>query len=581
MMRKKVIPFLCTAALLAGCGTSSTSSSSTFTAGTYTATAAGRNGDVTLTVTFSDTEITDIQVEQSETSGLGDEAISTLTEETLSSQAVPADVVSGATISSNAYLDALKDTITQAGANPDDLTAQAAEAEEVEYVTEADVIVVGAGGAGLTAAITASQEGASVILLEKSSTLGGNTLAAANGVNAADSQTQLDDEAYVNVGGSVEGLIEVQSQNDLARENLVKVFAENSGEMIDWFTDQGVSYTVEISEDDRNAVQNNYMLQADSDDSTAVTMINTLKTTLESTDVILYTNMEAYELVVENDAVTGVKATDANGNDITFSATSVLLTTGGFGQNSELLGEVSPYLANAITDEIAPTTGDGLLMAEAVGAKTVDLDQIQTFPVVISGYGMVTPNKLPGGFGVDGAIYVNQEGERFTAEAFESVDAVLSQTDGKAYMIFSEEYLNENLQQILDAGFIQSADTAEELAQKLGIDEDAFAQTVSTWNEHIENGTDDEYGREGGSQLTGKLYGFEFGVGAHYFMGGILINENTQVLDEDENPIQGLYAAGEVTGGFHGSQRVDGSGLSDSFTFGRIAGKVVAEAANN
>ncbi len=572
---RKSSGILLSLALLTSCATKKTDS--LFKAGTYSASAAGRNADVKLTVTFSDTAIEKIETEQSETEGIGTTAIETLTKQTIDQQTVPSDVISGATISSNAFINALKDTITQAGGNPETLAKDAGSSVK-EYVTEADVVVIGAGGAGLSAALTASEEGASVILLEKSGSVGGNTLAAANGVNAADAKVQLKNQEYKDVKASVDGLVEVQSQNDKVRPDLVQAFAKNSGETIDWISDIGVNFEVEIGQDDRNAVQNYYMLKADSEQSTAVAMIQALKKTLDESNVNLYTNIEATSLEQdEKGTVTGVKAKDADGKEVTFHAKAVILATGGFGQNSELLAKVNPQLANAITDEIAPTSGDGLLMAEAVGAKTVDLGEIQTFPVVIPGYGMVTPNKLPGGFMVDGAIYVNQDGDRFTAEAFESVDAVLSQKDGKAYMIFSEEDLNEDLQNIMRAGFIQSGEDAKELAGKLGVDETEFAKTVDSWNTQIETGTEDAFGRHGGKALKGKLYGFEFGVGAHYFMGGVLINDKTQVLNEKEEPINGLYAAGEVTGGFHGAQRVDGSGLGDSFVFGRIAGRQTAE----
>lgn len=551
------------------------SNSGTYTAGTYDATATGRNGDVTLHVTFSTSEIESITSEHEETSGIGDSAITSLIEETISTQSIP-EAVSGATVSSNAYIEALKDTIKQAGGDPDSMVAIEDGKETIDYQTEADIIVVGAGAAGMSAAVTASQEGRSVILLEKSSTTGGNTPAAANGINAADSKAQLDNEEYKEKGASEEGLKEVQMQNDHAREELVDAFVENSGELIDWYSDMGVEFEPEFSEDDRNTVQNNYMLQARADGSTGITMINAITAALKETDVILYTGVDATKLVVEDGKVTGVSATDENGKEITFTGKNVLLATGGFGHNNELIAEYAPELANCTTDEIAPTTGEGLEMALAVGAKAVDLGEIQTFPVVVEGYGMLTPNKLPGGFGVS-AIIVNDDAERFTAEAFEIGDAILEQPEGHAYMIFTEEQMNDDLQTLVDGGYIVSADTVEELANGLGLDAEALEKTVKEYNEDIADGTDDAFGKEDPITITGKLYGFQYGVGAHYFMGGILINEKTQVLDENEEPIEGLYAAGEVTGGFHGTQRIDGSGLGDSFVFGRIAGKQLAE----
>ncbi len=550
-----------------------------YTPGTYDGTAAGKNGDVTLHVEFDEDEITGITADHEE-DGVGSSAIDTLISQTLSEQGIPADTISGATISSKACISALRDAVSQAGGNPDELTVQSGDtsAEPVEYVTEADIVVIGGGAAGMTAAVTASEAGASVVLLEKNSILGGNTPAAANGVNAADSQVQLADAQYQEAQASVEGLEELQSQNELARGGLVKAFAENSGEVIDWLADMGVEFEVDIQQDDRNPVQNYYMLKAMAGGSTGITLTKAVQSALEASNVDYYLNMRAAELVQdENGKVIGVKAVDANGEEITFNGKAVLIATGGFGHNQELLAQANPALANATTDEIAPTTGDGLIMAQAVGAKAVDLDCIQTFPVVMEGYGMVTPNKLPGGFGVN-AVIVNNEAQRFTAEGFEIPDAILAQPDGEAYMIFREDQISDDMQNIINAGYVASADTAAELGEALGLDGEALQASVDTYNEDVADGTDDAFGKEGALPLEGTLYGFKYGVGAHYFMGGILINEKTQVLDENENPIEGLYAAGEVTGGFHGSQRIDGSGIGDSFTFGRIAGREMAEA---
>lgn len=578
---KKVRQLVCIALsvfLITGCSTGSASANSAalFKSGTYEAKSAGRNGDVKLTVTFSDSKIEKIETENEETSGIGDVAIEKLIDEAISTQSVP-DVVTGATISSNAFIEAFKDTVKQAGADPDSLESKETAKKETDYETEADIIVIGAGAAGMSAAITASQAGKSVILLEKSTTTGGNTPAAANGINAADTDIQLENEDYVNAGASVKGLEELQLQNPEARENLVDAFAEKSKEVIEWFEKMGVEYEVDISKDDRNTLQNYYMLQARKDGSTGITMINALTKELKKTDVKLYTEMDAYKLVQdETGKVTGVIAKNTSGKDITFNGNSVLIATGGFGHNNELIAEYNEKLANCTTDEIAPTTGEGLEMALAVGAKAVDLKEIQTFPVVAEGYGMVTPNKLPGGFQVS-AIIVNDNAERFAKEGFEIGDAILAQPNGHAYMIFDESQLNDDLKQMVEGGYIKEADTVTELAEKLDLDPSKLSETVKNYNDDIADGTDDAFNKENPVKLEGKLYGFKYGVGAHYFMGGILINEKTQVLDEDENPIEGLYAAGEVTGGFHGTQRIDGSGLGDSFVFGKIAGEELSK----
>lgn len=577
-MKKTLLAFSA-AVLLAGCASQSaeTGAESLFKAGTYTASAAGRNGDITVTAVFTENEIKEITYESQETETIGVPAMDAMIEQIISSQSLSADMVSGATMSCEGFMSAVRDTVTQAGADPDSLVSEQSAAKETEYETEADIIVVGAGAAGMSAAITATDAGAKVIVLEKSGTLGGNTVCAANGINAADSAIQLADEQYQEAGADVEGLIGLQSNNPDAKAELVRAFAENSGEMIDWVSSLGVDFTVDIQNDERNDEQNYYMLKAEGSSTTAIAMISKVSEELKNKGITVYYNMDAYQLAVEGGKVIGVTAKDADGNDVTFKGL-VLLATGGFGQNSELVGKYNEKLANAVTDEVAPTTGEGLLMALSVGADTANLDAIQTFPAVIPGYGMILPFSLPGGF-VPDALYVNNSAERFTAEAFEIPDAILAQDKGEVYCIFDDSGMNDTMKSLLSSGIIFSGETAQELADKLGIDGTKLAASISAFNEDIADGTDDAFGREQNlNPVEGTLYGYRFGVGAHYFMGGVLINENTQVLDTDGNVIEGLYAAGEVTGGFHGTFRVDGSGLGDSFTFGRIAGRVMADA---
>lgn len=536
--------------------------------GTYTATVAGRNGDITLTVTVSADKLEDIQHESVETETIGVAAMDTLTQQILDNQTIAVDAISGATVTCDAYLEALNNCLEQAGADMDALrgNAVAADANEVKYVTDADVIIVGAGGAGLSAAVTAAQNGASVILLEKSGMVGGNTLCATMGINAAESKVQQD--AGVTV--TVEDFVTAQLNNDDAIEAVVRALCERSGETIDWFSDMGVAFDVGGNSD--------FMLLATADGNTSVTMVNALYKVLQTTGVQLYLNMEVTELTTDGGTVTGCVATDANGEQVTFTGKSVILCTGGFGQNRELMAQYRPDLATAITDEIAPTTGQGLVMAQAVGADAVNLDSIQLFPHVIVGYGLVTPNNIPGGFGVD-AIYVNNNAQRFVAEGFEVSEAILTQPDGMAYCIFTEDNLNNLLSGLVNNGFVVSADTPAELAEKLGLDPAALEATIEQWNADCADGVDSQFGKENIHPLEGKLYGYNFGVGAHYFMGGILINENTQVINTEGQPIDGLYAAGEVTGGFHGTYRVDGCGTADAFVFGRIAGETAANAA--
>ena len=550
--------------------------------GTYTASAVGKNGDVTLTVTYSENAVTDIQVEEAETPTIGGAAIEAMTAQVLAEQTLTPDAVSGATETGRAYLAALADTAAQAGA--EGFGAVAAEAESVDYaVTEADVIIVGAGGAGLTAAYTAAEQGASVILLEKSGVVGGNSLCSQQGVNAADSAVQ----AELGMEFATKELLKEATMSYGGRENLAEAYAAASGETVDWFAQElGIEWSGKTGDrvdpanplasvlSDHPGGGDVFMVKANADGYTSLTLVNALSRALESAGVVLYKNTEATALLTDDSgAVVGVKAVGANGEEVEFSGKAVLLATGGFGQNHEMLVELRPDFANAITDEIAPTTGDGIRMAEELGAKTVDLAEMQTFPHVPYGDTWLPPMAIPGGFRTT-AVYVNQDAQRYTTEGFETADATLQQT--MAFCIFSEEDLNDNLALLAARGLVKSGDTPAALAEALGLDPDALTATVEQWNADCAAGADSQFENQSLKPLAGKLYGYRFGVGAHYMMGGLLINENTQVLDESEQPIPGLYAAGEVTGGLHGTVRIDGSGTGDAFVMGHVAGASAA-----
>lgn len=556
--------------------------------GIYSASAAGRNGDVTVTATFSDTAITDIEAVHAETPTIGDSAIQQLTDQVLSSQTLALDAVSGATLTSNAFMQALENCVEQAGGDADAMkkaSADQTEAENAYEVTDADLIVVGAGGAGLTAAKVAGDQGLSVILLEKSGVVGGNSLCSQMGINAAGAKIQ-EGLPYA----TRELLTEAQSQAG-GRENLISAYVENSGKAIDWFVDElGIDFEGPNSErvDPSNPIASAlgghpsggdlFMMQAKADGYTSNTLVNALsKSIRNSSNITLYVNTEATELVIgEAGNVVGVKAKAKDGSEVTFTGKAVLLATGGFGQNHEMVAALRPDLKNAITDEMAPTTGDGIVMAEAIGAKTVDMDAMQIFPHVPVGDTWMGPFGMPGGFRTS-AIFVNQDAQRFTTEGFDNAaNDILAQE--KTFSIFSAEDMNPTLEQLKARGIVKMADTPQELAEQLGLDPEALAATIAQYNADCEAGKDSQFNHENLKKLEGALGGYAFGVGAHYMMGGLLINEKTQVLNESEQPIEGLYAAGEVTGGFHGTVRVDGSGTGDAFVFGYVAGNEIVSA---
>ena len=589
MNMKRILSLALAMVMLMGFLSVSDSAFADYNPGTYTASAVGKNGDVTLTVTYSETEITDIQVKEDETLTIGGAAIEQMTAQVLAEQTLTPDGVSGATISSNAFLSALADTAAQAGV-AEIASAESSAAEDSYDVTEADVIVVGAGGAGMTAAYTLLEQGASVIILEKSGVVGGNSLCSQMGINAAGAKVQEE----LGMAYATPELLKEAQMSFGGRENLVDAYVKASGETVDWFAEkldiafasgrQEGPFSQPIDAEnplasvltDHPSGSDLFMVKADADGYTSLTLINALNAALKSAGATVYVNTEATELITdETGRVTGVKAVGADGSEVEFIGKAVLLATGGFGQNHDMVVEVRPDLKNAITDEMAPTTGDGIRMATQLGAKTVDLDAMQTFPHVPYGDTWLPPMAMPGGF-MTTAIFVNQDAQRFTTEGFDpATEGILQQE--KSFCVFNEEDLNDNLKLLAARGLVVSGETVAELAEALGLDAEALQATVDQYNADCAAGQDSLFEHKNLKPLEGKLYGYRFGVGAHYMMGGILINENTQVLNEAEEPISGLYAAGEVTGGFHGTVRIDGSGTGDAFTFGHLAGEKVAE----
>jgi flavocytochrome c len=567
-------------AALSGCasGTPGTTSETTpapknvsFTKpGTYTAVAAGRHGEVALSVRVGATAIEAVTYKSLETLTIGGQAMDLLTERVLSNQTVSVDAIAGATFSSVAYMKALRDCIEQAGG--EGVTDGITEAP-VEYVTEADVVVVGAGGAGLAAALTAAQAGSSVILLEKSDLMGGNSNAAMAGINVVGSDVQR----RLGATGTVEEYEAAQMNNDLAREDLVDALAASSGETADWFADLGVVFTVDTSRP--------FMLRAESENAnTTNTLVQALCDNIVGNESInLYKRVEVKTLVTdESGAVTGVTALNAMGKEITFKGKSIVLALGGFGQNHDLVTLYNPKLENASSDEIAPTTGDGLFMAAEIGAALIDLNEMNLHARFIPHYGMLYTGDQPGGRATPAGIFVNNSGKRVASETQYPQDVMLAQDQGASFHIFPASAANKTIEAMLATKCAHEATSASELAAAIGVDASGLKATIDSWNADIAAGTADPFGRTdaGVLPLDGSIMAYEFHLAVHYCLGGVLIDDEARVLDLKSGIINGLYAAGEVTGGLHGTTRVDGSAIADTFVFGRIAGKTAVAAAH-
>ena len=602
-----------------------------YTEGTYTATAQGNNGPVTVSVTFSADAITDVTVvEHSETVGLSDRPIAEIPAAIVENQSLAVDTVSGATNSSNAILTAVADCVAQAGGDVEALKAVAVEKAPVEDVEATyDVVVLGGGGAGLTASITAAQNGAKVILVEKAGSLGGNTLIAGQGFNACDPERQANTEmseallgqlkSYLDLdpadfGAFAEVLETVKGQiNDYIASGSTTLFDSPELHMLHTYMGgkrTGLDGTViepdlelarTFATNALDALEWAESIGAQWNDTTSTILgamwprshglangnvITILTDAAKANGVEIVTDTRANELIVENGKVVGVKATTSEGANVTLHANSgVVLATGGFSANAPMVVEYNNYwpgLSDTMPSTNAPTiTGDGIVMAKAVGADLVGM-----------GFAQLMPSSHP----VDGSlfsgiwgsaetqVFVNKEGKRYVNEYAERdvlSKAALEQTDGIFYIICDNKIAkNADVAGMEAKGNVVVADTLEELAEKLGIPADTFVETIERYNSFVDAQKDDDFGKPlfGEKIDEAPFVATPRSPSLHHTMGGVKIDTNTHVISTEGNVIDGLYAAGEVTGGLHAGNRLGGNAMTDFLVFGRIAGENAAKA---
>ena len=551
---------------------------------TLTGSAIGRNGPVEVEVVADANRIYQIRVlNHEETEGIGSVAVDSIPLAVYNSQSIEVDAVTGATITSDAVKAAIVAALESGGLDPEVFRREVAAAAPVEKTPaelECDIVVVGAGGAGLTASVLATQQGANVILLEKMPFVGGNSLRAEGGMNAAG--TNLEKELGLD-DSTVENFTEdtLRLGHYLANPDLVRTLAENSSDAIEWLKTVDASFTgVKAT---GGCEGRKYLHQPEGGVAVGEYLVAKLKAQVEKLGIDVRVNTRATEILMENGQAVGVMAEDAE-HIYTIHAKAVVLATGGFGANFELMASYDPSLANAVTTNHSGATGDGIMMAQAVGADTVDMEQIQLHPTVIQSDGTLVSESVRS----HGAIIVNTEGKRFVNDlAGRDVvsQAELKQPDGYCFIIFDQHLQDEVAltQKFIDRGFTITGNTYEELAQNMGLTGDAvqnFVNTMNTWNESVAKGEDAEFGRNNGMDAdlsTAPYYAIKIAPGIHHTMGGIKINTNAEVIDTNGNVIPGLFAAGETTGGIHGGNRVGGNAVCDFIVFGRIAGKSAAD----
>lgn len=597
-----------------------------FTPGTYEGTGAGFGGDITVKVTVTDSEITDIQVENhGETAGISDPAFDKIPEAVLAHQSIAVDAVAGATYTSQGLTEAIKAALLAAGASEEAIAKEVVAAEvstELEAKT-ADVVIIGAGGAGLTAAVEVLRAGGSVIVVEKMAAVGGNTIAAGSALNAAGTDIQKtgqmaassiaaieeklalepkddymarwqesvrkDLDAYIasgatNVFDSVD-LHKLQTYVDgdyVAKPELVEILGNGAPQALKFLEELGTKWDEHITAAVGATWQRSHQPTRTFGGSGSDFVLPQAKFVEENGGQIMLEH-KAEELIVEDGRVVGVKGATMAGTPFEYRANkSVIMATGGFGANVEMRTKYNKHWANL--DETVPTTnlpgaqGEGLVMAEAIGANLIGLEWIQL--VTGSGSGGFTAS-------IANNLYVNAEGNRFVAEDSRRdvlSGAVLEQTDSFFWLLTDaktawdlmggEDYSGNSVERKKEQGLLE-ADTLEDLAAQMGVDADNLVAAVAQFNKAVTGEEADPLGRQlfeytfdKGPYYAGKGYAM-----VHHTMGGIDINTQCQVLDTKGNVIPGFFAAGEVAGGIHGGNRLGGNAIADIIVFGQIAGQ--------
>ena len=629
---KKSVSALAMAAVIAvslfgyGCGAKPASSSDAGVSGDFTGTAKGFGGDVSVTLTLTDGAITGCTAEgKDETQGVGSEAIAKMPGEIAESGSIAVDGVSGATATSTAIKEAAAAALTAAGLNPDDYkTAVENNATAEDSTVDADVVVVGAGGAGMTAAITAAGEGKTVVILESQSMVGGNSVRATGGMNAG--KTVYQDENEFGESAGVEKTLKTAAEKYADNETitalaktvseqwaayqanptgyfdsvelmeldtmiggkgindpaLVETLCENSADAIDWLDEHGITLHNVSSFGGASVKRIHRPVNAEGKTvSVGSYMIPLLQENCEKAGVKMMLDTTATEILTDaNGAAVGVKATGASGETVTVNAKAVVLASGGFGANLDMVVKYKPELKGFMTTNAPGIQGQGIEMAQAIGAATVDMDQIQIHPTVEANTAALITEGLRG----DGAILINEEGQRFIDEVGtrDVVSAAeIAQTGSYSWLVVDQAMADASsvIQGYIKKGYTVTGTTYEELGKAMGVDAAAFAETMDKWNGYVEAKNDPDFGRTSFANPlnTAPYYAVKVTAGVHHTMGGLKINANTEVLNEKGEVIPGLFAAGEVTGGVHGANRLGGNAVADFTVFGRIAGAAASD----
>ncbi len=567
--------------------------------GRYEVEVVGHNAPMTVSVTIADGKIRSIATKDLETLGVGKTAIEIKGKEIVDHQSIGMDVLSGATISSFALMQGVRDCLSAAGATEAELEKW--EEPVVTHPTHpmtvvGDVAIIGGGGTGLAAAVSALEAGANkVVIIEKMGYLGGSTAVSGGALNAVDDKRQKAQGIDDNVGKFYEATM--KGGHNVGTPELVKYLTQNAYPTVEWMEKQGVVFRDKIGAATGSLGQRSHYGKKPSGWAYTSVFEEVLKTKYKDRVEFLM-ETPAQELLVENGAVVGVKAL-CHGQPMTIKAKSVILATGGFGANVQFRQKVNTgvwkevVLDNRIgTSNINKAAqGDGLVMADKVGAQLIGLSDIQLHPNGTPGTGLMQDIATSG----RNRLFINIEGNRFVNEGAARdtlCKAIFAQPEGKYWLLMNKlRYPDLNkpdrkgitMKDMLTLGRVKTADNLDELAKLMEVPADNLKAAVEEYNKAARNkGTADKFGfkatnTDDAPMTEGPWYACLKVPTVHHTMGGIKINTDTQVLGAGDQPIAGLYAAGEVTGGIHGANRLGGNAIADVFVYGRLAGKNAAQ----
>lgn len=599
MNLKKPFSYFLIASLLSGCAkqpvnsVSKNTTATKMTPGTYEASAEGHNGAVHVSVTVSEDKIENVEVkDNSETRGLSDPAIQLIPSQIVAYQTLSTDVVSGATYTTVAIREAVKNCIIQAGGNPDAYNTKIPNDEKgQEEELSSDVIVVGGGAAGMAATIRLEEAGKSVILVEKTSSLGGTIRV--SGGNQVVQGSKVQKEAGV-TNDSVKSMVEdfLKNGDQLNDTELLGIYAKNVGAATDWLSDDvGVRYNMEggLHQLAEYAIDRELAY-----DEGGIGAAETLNDKVHATDANVLLNTVAKHLIVENGKVTGVEAESQKGKKYTLKADAVILATGGYGNNNDLLPASAK---NGLFYGLDSSNGEGLVMAvEDANAGTTHMEYIKEYPNGVETSKKHAKSTIAGNITAfsKAAILVNQKGERVVNEKASNHDilnALKKQSGETLYLVMDEATFNEWKTKLAAAGLSEDmidayvanngksepvftmGSTIKEAAEAAGIDGNALTKTIEKFNTYVEDGEDKAFHRAK-EYLTstfaeGNIYIVEQKARYATTMGGLDVDGNLQVVDTNGKAIDGLYAAGEIIGGVMGDDSPSGANNGWALTSGK------------